>query len=291
MDTAKIPDMEARRAIRARMQAVAGRFRLPFRSRVWRGPSGAWQGAGAGSSIDFQDHRAYLPGDDPRHIDWQAYARSGQYTMKLYREEVSPAVDLVLDISASMFVTPEKARRVLELFHFALESARQSGAALQCYVLRGVESAHWPVEAALGGGDWTGLRYQTTQFALPWRQGSLRVLISDLLFPGAPDPLLAMLGAARGSGIIFAPFAAQESAPDWEGNIEFADCESEQRRVQQVNPGLLERYRAAYRRHFALWNEASQRRRVVLARVGEEPDFLAAMRREALVRGAVEMCA
>ncbi|HEY5894017.1 MAG TPA: DUF58 domain-containing protein [Chthoniobacterales bacterium] len=291
MRAALIPNIDSRRAIRVRMQAAAMRLRLPFRSRVWRGPSGAWQGAGAGSSIDFQDHRAYLPGDDPRHIDWQAYARSGQYTMKLYREEVSPAVDLVLDVSASMFVTPEKANRVLELFYFSLESARQSGAALQCYVLRGAESAHWPVEAALGDGDWTGLRYQKMQFALPWRQGSLRALISDLLFPGAPDPLLTMLGTARGSGVIFAPFAVQESAPDWEGNIEFIDCESELRRVQQVNPALLERYQAAYRRHFALWTEASQRRRVVLARVGEEPDFLAAMRRDALARGAVEMCA
>lgn len=286
----EIPAPESRRAIHARMQAAAGRMRLPFRSRVWRGPSGSWQGAGAGSSIDFQDHRAYLPGDDPRHIDWAAYARSGQYTMKLYREEVSPAVDLVLDVSASMFVTPEKARRVLELFYFALESARQSGAVLHCHVLRGAESAAWPVEAALAGGDWETLRYQKTQFALPWRQGSLRVLISDLLFPGAPDPLLTMLGSARGSGIIYVPFASVEMEPDWSGNIEFADCETEQRRVQQVNPGLLERYRAAYRRHFALWGEASQRHRVVLARVGEETDFHAALRREALQRGAVEMC-
>ncbi|MEJ6642028.1 MAG: DUF58 domain-containing protein [Akkermansiaceae bacterium] len=39
-----------------------------------------------GSALYFQDHRAYSPGDDPRHINWQAYARTGQYTMKLYRE-------------------------------------------------------------------------------------------------------------------------------------------------------------------------------------------------------------
>ena len=49
-----------------------------------------FSGSGTGSSLDFQDHRAYSPGDDPRHINWQAYARTGSYTMKLFREEVRP---------------------------------------------------------------------------------------------------------------------------------------------------------------------------------------------------------
>lgn len=231
-----------------------------------------------------------MPGDDPRHIDWQAYARSGQYSMKLYREEVSPAVDLVLDISSSMFISAAKANRTLELFYFCLESARQSGAAVHVYVLNGVESARWPVESALGGGDWLALKFQKTHFALPWRQGSLRVLISDLLFSGAPSPMLTALSAARGTGIIFAPFTQDEAEPDWNGNIQFADCESEQSRVQLVSPGLLTRYRAAYQRHFALWSLEGQRHRVALARVGDAGDFHAALRHEALPKGAVEMC-
>ncbi len=68
--------------------AAAGRVRLPLRSRVWRGQAGEFTGGGTGSSMDFQDHRAYSPGDDPRHINWQAYARTGCYTMKLFREAV-----------------------------------------------------------------------------------------------------------------------------------------------------------------------------------------------------------
>ena len=285
-----MPDREARRAIHSRMQMAAGRMRLPFRSRTWRGPSGSWQGTGAGSSIDFQDHRAYLPGDDPRHIDWQAYARSGQYSMKLYREEVSPAVDLVLDVSASMFLEEAKTMRTWELFYFSLESALQSGAATHVYVLNGVESARWPVESVLGGGDWDTLKFQKTQFALPWRQSSLRVMISDLLFPGAPGPLLTAMGAAKGTGLIFAPFSQTETAPDWNGNIEFADCESNVTRVQLVSPNLLARYRAAYERHFGLWTAEGMRHRVAIARVADEGDFHAALRREALPKGAVEMC-
>src|SRR5690606_38681434 len=98
--------------------AAAARHRLPLRSRVWKGHAGEFQGAGVGSSLDFQDHRSYVPGDDPRHINWQAYARTGQYTMKLYREEVRPLVDVVLDASDSMFFEPAKAARTAELFYF-----------------------------------------------------------------------------------------------------------------------------------------------------------------------------
>lgn len=284
-----IPDRETRREIAARMQTASERMRLPFRGRVWRGSGGAWQGAGAGSSIDFQDHRAYLPGDDPRHIDWAAYARSGNYTMKLYREEVSPSVDVLLDVSESMFVAPEKARRVFELFHFSLESARRCGAALHCHLLRGDESAPWAIDAALGFGDWSALPWRKTGASLPWRQGSLRVVISDLLFPGSPTSLLTSLSSARGIGLIFSPFSQTESDPDWAGNIEFADCETGIRRSQRVTPSLLSAYRAAWRRHFALWEEGCRLHRVVLARVGDEHDFLESLRRDAVPRGAVEL--
>src|SRR5262249_26496848 len=56
----------------------------------------------AGSSLEFKDHRSYEPGDDLRHIDWSAYARSDQLSVKLYREEIAPHLDLVLDCSTSM---------------------------------------------------------------------------------------------------------------------------------------------------------------------------------------------
>ena len=91
------------RECHARARGWAGLFRLPLRQRVWRGGSGDFMGRGTGSSLDFQDHRAYAPGDDPRHINWQAYARTGQYSMKLFREEVRPLIDIVLDVSPSMY--------------------------------------------------------------------------------------------------------------------------------------------------------------------------------------------
>ncbi|MFM8892521.1 MAG: DUF58 domain-containing protein, partial [Planctomycetia bacterium] len=77
-----------RSAIHARMKAVAAVARLPLVDGGRGGAAGTVLGRQAGSSLDFHDHRLYVPGDDPRHLNWQAFARTGHYTMKLYREEV-----------------------------------------------------------------------------------------------------------------------------------------------------------------------------------------------------------
>jgi uncharacterized protein (DUF58 family) len=66
------------------------------------GWTGSRSGRRAGSSIDFQDYREYQPGDDLRFIDWGIYSRSDRLVVKLFREEVTPHLDLILDGSASM---------------------------------------------------------------------------------------------------------------------------------------------------------------------------------------------
>jgi hypothetical protein len=274
------------------MQAAAEHLRLPFRSRMWRGHAGNWLGAGLGSSIDFQDHRPYLPGDDPRYIDWQAYARTGHYTMKLYREEVSPLVDLVLDTSASMFFEESKALRSLELCYFCIESAHRSGASLHCYATSGETPRALPVEHALAGEDFLTAKESGAPNLrqVPWRQGSMRVFISDLLFPGSPEVLLASLSSNKGRGLIFAPFVPAESQPDWSGNIELTDCETRRRRVQRVSPNLMSRYTASYARHFDLWRERARKHVVAVARVAGHTNFREALQSEALPAGAVEFC-
>ena len=71
-------------------QRLAEAVKLPLLRKIWRGASGDFAGAGTGNSMEFQDHRAYQAGDDPRHLNWQAYARTGQFTMKVFRQEVRP---------------------------------------------------------------------------------------------------------------------------------------------------------------------------------------------------------
>src|SRR6185503_14727235 len=101
---------------------------------------------------------------------------------------------------------------------------------------------------------------------LHWRAGALKVLISDLLFPGDPSALLVPLAASSGVGVVLAPALAEEAELPWRGNVELTDCESGTTRRQRIDEPLAERYRAAYARHFDLWREAGRKRGVLLAR-------------------------
>lgn len=55
-----------------------------------------------GQSVEFDDYRQYVPGDDLRHIDWNVYARLDRMFIKLFLEEEDLSLHLVIDASASM---------------------------------------------------------------------------------------------------------------------------------------------------------------------------------------------
>jgi len=55
-----------------------------------------------GKSVEFEEHRDYVPGDDLRHIDWNVYARFDRLVLKIFEEEEDLSLILVLDASASM---------------------------------------------------------------------------------------------------------------------------------------------------------------------------------------------
>ena len=55
-----------------------------------------------GFSVEFSEHREYVPGDELRHLDWKAFARSDRYYIKLYEQETNLRATIVLDTSASM---------------------------------------------------------------------------------------------------------------------------------------------------------------------------------------------
>lgn len=284
------------RSIQAHARGWACVLKLPFRQQRWRGQTGEFAGTGTGSSLDFQDHRAYMPGDDPRQINWQAYARTGSYTMKLYREEVRPLVDIILDASESMFAYPIKEQRSLELLAYIVEASLQTGATVRAFAMRG--ASHMMLEVdALVSGRWTQELAKLPATAasdapalsrLPLRAGAMRVLISDLLFPAEPEPTLAPLSARNGRGLVFAPFTQQESAPSWEGNYEFIDAETQQPHEHRVESDVLQRYLHAYSRHFDLWKNAAAKHAIALARVSAEADFLTALRTEGIITNAVE---
>ncbi len=55
-----------------------------------------------GFSQEFAEYRAYTPGDDLRHVDWNVFARTERAYLKRYRGETNTAVHVLLDVSASM---------------------------------------------------------------------------------------------------------------------------------------------------------------------------------------------
>jgi uncharacterized protein (DUF58 family) len=79
--------------------------RLTLRS---RGPAralllGSHHSAHRGRGLEFEEVRQYVPGDDPRSIDWRVTARRGRPHTKLYREERERPVWLLVDLNPTMY--------------------------------------------------------------------------------------------------------------------------------------------------------------------------------------------
>jgi uncharacterized protein (DUF58 family) len=55
-----------------------------------------------GFSVEFAQHREYVPGDDIKHIDWKVYGRTGRFFLKQYEEETNLVCWILLDVSDSM---------------------------------------------------------------------------------------------------------------------------------------------------------------------------------------------
>jgi uncharacterized protein (DUF58 family) len=55
-----------------------------------------------GFSVEFAEHRQYMPGDDFKHIDWKVYGKSDRFFIKQYEEETNLKAYILLDASRSM---------------------------------------------------------------------------------------------------------------------------------------------------------------------------------------------
>ncbi|KKK92068.1 hypothetical protein LCGC14_2706630 [marine sediment metagenome] len=64
--------------------------------------SGLHRSPHRGFSVEFSEHREYTPGDDLRHLDWVAWARSDRYYIKQYEQETNLRAYILLDVSGSM---------------------------------------------------------------------------------------------------------------------------------------------------------------------------------------------
>jgi uncharacterized protein (DUF58 family) len=105
-----------------------------LRFRVRRGAvtdlAGAYLGARPGTGLAFSELRAYEPGDDVRHIDWNVTARQGRPYVRRFVEERALTLQLIVDVSASLRFGPEgrsKADRAMQAAALLATAAIQNG--------------------------------------------------------------------------------------------------------------------------------------------------------------------
>jgi len=89
-----------------------GRVEVKARQVVEGFLTGLHQSPYRGFSVEFAEHRSYVPGDDPRHIDWRVYGRRERYYIKQYHEEIEKTFQMAIDSFASQ--DRKLAERVVE---------------------------------------------------------------------------------------------------------------------------------------------------------------------------------
>lgn len=85
-----------------RVLSTIGNLELLARTVVQGFLGGLHRSPHLGSSLDFAEHRPYMPGDDVRRIDWRLFARTDRFYVKEYEADTNTNFVIVLDISRSM---------------------------------------------------------------------------------------------------------------------------------------------------------------------------------------------
>jgi len=225
----------------------AASVRLAMPRTPLRGRTGERLGAGAGASLEFQDYRSYEPGDDLRHVDWSAYARSETLTVRLYREEVAPRIDLAIDISRSIAVTDVKRRAFSELSALIACACASTVADSRVIALPGAA----PELLVTPEHIERFLTFDANQSAfesgpLPFRRRSVRVVVSDFLFPHDPDALISRLARESAWLAIVQLTLADEAEPTVEGGRRLIDVEGRGEVDLVIDDAAVRDYRARF---------------------------------------------
>jgi len=76
-----------------------------------------------GHGMDYEESRRFQPGDDPRYMNWQLSARTGQHYLKVFREEKQPGVFILVDRRQSMRFATRQRLKVTQAVRAAAISA------------------------------------------------------------------------------------------------------------------------------------------------------------------------
>lgn len=245
--------------------------------------SGLHRSPHKGASVTFKQHRAYVPGDELRHLDWRAFARSDRFYIKEYEQETNLQATLAVDLSGSMAyrgkaATGSKAdyARALARSLAALLIRQQDAVGVVTFDtkirghvpprsrpghLRVLDAA---LEAGAVGGE-TSLSGVLRELGPRLGRRSLLLLISDCLDDSsALVRALAQLRQQQHEILVFQILDREEVDFPFEGWTRFESLENTAEQIL-VDPSALRRtYMENLERHRSALREGCGRHRVAL---------------------------
>ena len=200
-----------------------------------------------GFSQEFAEYRAYTPGDDLRHVDWNLFARTERCYLKRYRGETNSQLTILLDASNSMQYTSgplmkmDYARFIAAaLFYLAIRNQRDAAGLIvfDDEVREYIRPSTRPGQLArLFAGLERALPRARTNFAKPFShfQNSLHrrgiaIVISD--FYESPETIVHSIAPLQFHGnevILFHILDPQEMNPVMKGPAILVDLETDQK--------------------------------------------------------------
>ena len=231
-----------------------------------------------GASADFAEHRAYMPGDDIRRIDWRVFARTDRFYVKEYEAETNTNFTVVLDASASMrYGADPESGRVSKLtygcflaaclsYFASMQRDRVGLAVVDRDVVEYVPNSAKHLQLILHTLDRIERRARDTTVApgrsmlLPplqklsetVRRRSLVAVISD--FYEDPDAVIAALNQLRGRGndlIVFHLLDPRELDFSFSDASNFIDMETGEK-MPVIPEYLRQQYKELVRAHTAM---------------------------------------
>jgi uncharacterized protein (DUF58 family) len=230
------------------------------------GMMGTMLSRSSGSSLEFMEHREYLPGDDLRRIDWNAYARSDRLAVKLFREEVNPHVDLLLDVSRSMNLAgTKKGEATYALIGFFASAAAESRFSFRVFITdNGCRTLE---RSSLLPMDWEPFDLTSTNspkdalFRMPpdWKPHGIRIFVSDFLFMADPEFIVSQIIGDASVTMFVQLLAESETEPPQQGNLRLTDCESGEQLECYLDLLSREQYKQNLARHQENYHLAARR--------------------------------
>jgi uncharacterized protein (DUF58 family) len=239
------------------------RYTLQIPQTTASGLAGSRLGRRSGSSIDFQDYREYQPGDDLRFIDWGVYARTDRLTVKLFREEVTPHLDLILDGSHSMSLEGSIKSESTAKLAALLATAAANAQCTRAVWLSG-EGFHRLDHDVHSPSTWDALKFdsprnldQSHEILGPkLRRLGVRVLISDLLWPGNPVQTLRRLREGAAALSVIQLLGRDDASPPEHGSLRLIDSETGETTEMYVDSKVDQQYRESLARLQQSWDDA-----------------------------------